>query len=394
MSTLRVANERRRLPFSRSELGWPLLLAVVTQFDAWPSGPLNLGHMVGPAPVLALLYAVTSLALMWRRRAPLALLAFVVTADAVYYLAFGAPEGLGSMLPTLIAFYAVGRYAAPGAIRLAAPLVLLGIAVHELTDPAFALTGGEVILWAVVASAWPVGYAFQRRAREADALTAYAQQLAGDREALARAAVADERARIARELHDVVGHGLSVAVLQLVAADGLLDKKRLPAARARLSQAERAAREALAEMRRLLGLLDEDAQATAAPRAGLRQLDQLLADTRAAGAKITVHIDGDPIELPPGLDLAAFRILQESITNVLKHARPPCADVRIRYRPDSLDLDVDDYGATAGEPAPGGRGLTGMRERAALYGGELHVGPRPGGGYSVQARLPFGMADT
>lgn len=366
------------------------MLAACTQVDVWPSGRLNLGHVVGPRPVLSLLYAATSLALVWRRRAPLAVLAAIVSADAVYYLAYGAAEGLGTVLPTLFALYAVGRYAPATSVYVAGPLVLLSAALHELTDPIFKLNGLEVILWAVVAAAWPLGYAFQRRAVETASLGRHAQQLAADRDEAARVAVAEERARIARELHDVVGHGISVAVLQLVAAAGFVDKADLEPARARLANAERSARDALAEMRRLLGLLDRDTQPSLHPQPGLNQLDRLVADTRAAGATVNLSVQGTPIDRAPGLDLAAFRIVQESLTNVLKHAYPACADVVIAYQPDLLTIEVRDHGTRAAKPAPDGRGLAGMRERAALYGGDFHAGPEPAGGYAVRARLPTG----
>jgi signal transduction histidine kinase len=389
VSALTVAGRPWSLPFSRSELAWPLALAVYAQLDVWPPAPYNLGHLVGPAAVVALLYAVTSLSLVWRRRAPMAVLVFVVTVDAVEYLVFGAPEGLGSVLPVAIAFYCVGRYAPAGNVVFAVPLVLLGVAVHELTDPIFRMSGLEVILWCAVLLAWPLGHAFRRRAREAEGLSERARELEARRDELARTAVTDERARIARELHDVVGHGISVAVLQLVAADGLLDKGLLAAARTRLQSAERSSREALAEMRRLLDLVDGDV-AVPEETAGLRHVPRLVEDTRAAGAEVTLQVRGDVIDLPSGLDLAAFRILQESLTNVLKHARPPRADVLIGYERDTVVVEVHDRGAAGAASVPGGRGLAGMRERAALYGGELQVGPRSDGGYSVRARLPIG----
>lgn len=374
------------MPFSRAELGWPIVLAVVSQIDVWPTGRYNLGHLVGPAPVVSLLYAVTSLSLVWRRRAPLSVLAFVVTVDAVEFLALGAPEGLGSILPAVVAFYSVGRHARPAALQLAAPLLLLGVAVHELTDPVFSFSGLEVVLWIAVAACWPLGHAFRSRDLDAQGLAEEARRLSDQRDEAARAAVASERSRIAAELHDVVGHGMSVAVLQLVAADSLLDNDR-PAARTRLHLAERSARQALAEMRRLLGLLDSEPAALAA-RPGLQQVEQLVGDTRAAGAWVELSIRGELVALSPGLDLAAFRIVQESLTNVLKHARPPTAEVRISYRPDRVVIEVHDHGRGAAVVATDGRGLTGMRERARLYGGELDAGWRDGGGYSVRASLP------
>jgi signal transduction histidine kinase len=381
-----VEGRRERVPFSRAELGWPIALAVVSQLDVWLPGRYNLGHLVGPAPVVALLYAVTSLSLVWRRRAPLTVLAFVVTADAAEFLALGAPEGLGSVVPAAAAFYAVGRYAPTAALQLAAPLLLLGVAVHELTDPIFAFTGLELVLWVAVAACWPLGHAFRRRALESQDLADRARHLAADRDDATRAAVTAERSRIARELHDVVGHGMSVAVLQLVAADGVLESDGA-AARTRVRLAEGSIRQALGEMRRLLGLLDRE-PADLVARPGLGQLDQLVGDTRAAGADVRLCVSGPVIDLPPGLDLAAYRIVQESLTNVIKHARPPTAAVQISYGPDRVVIQVDDDGRGSPAPTSDGRGLTGMRERARLYGGELTAGMREGGGYSVHASLP------
>ena len=361
-----------------------MVVAAGTQVDVWPAGPANLGHVVGPQPVLAALYVVTSLALVWRRRAALTVLAFVTVADVAYYLVYGAPEGLGSALPTTVAWYCVGRYLSVRSVVPGALLVALGLFAHELRDPIFSLTGTEVVLWLVVGGSWAVGHAFRRRATEA-------QELADTREEAARRAVAEERNRIARELHDVVGHGISVAVLQLVGAVGLLDDGQSQVARERVLNAERSARDALAEMRRLLGMLDDDSRPTLTPQPGLGQLQRLLDDTTSAGATLSVSIHGEPVSLPPGLDLAAFRILQEALTNVLKHATPPSADVAITYGTDSLALRVHDHADATAYGTGGardGRGIAGMRERVRLYDGELLVGPAEGGGYLVSARFP------
>ena len=368
-----------------------MVLAVYTQVDVWPPNQLILGHVVGPRPVLTLLYVGTSMALVWRRRAPLAVLTVIVTADAVYYVVLGSPEGLGCVLPMLFALYAVGRYAPPRELLVAAPIALLGGAVHDLRDPILTLNGLAIILWGVVASAWLVGWAFRRRAQESDALVATAERLTAERDSTAHRAAVEERARIARELHDVVGHALSVLVLQLVAAGALIDDDLPKDARTRLSDAEHTARQALAEMRRLLDLLDrEDVAAPSTMQPGMTSAERLIEESRAAGATISFAVLGDPVALSPGLDLAAFRILQESLTNVLRHAQPPAADVRIEYRGQCLDIRVDDHGTQpAPERPPRGRGISGMRERAALYDGELSVGPRADGGYTVHAQLPI-----
>jgi signal transduction histidine kinase len=367
----------------------PLLLAGWVQVDVWGSAPFAFGHMVGPRAVVALLYAVTSLALGWRRKGPLVVLAFVVTADTGEYLAFGAPQGLGSILPLFFAFWSVGRHSRASNLAVAAPLVLLGIAVHERLDPAFDFSGFNAFYWLVLSSAWPLGYAFRRRAAESEALAASARELVRDRDQSARAAVDAERERIARELHDVVGHGLSVIVLQLVAAQETLDRGDATLLRDRLQRTERSAREALAEMRRLLDLLHQGEDGTpVCAQPGLGQLERLAADTRAAGATVELAVSGAPFELPTGVDLALFRILQESLTNVLKHAEPPDVAVLLTYRPDGIELEVRDRGRTVASPNPAGHGLAGMRERVALYSGELDVGPLPEGGFRVRARLP------
>jgi signal transduction histidine kinase len=218
-----------------------------------------------------------------------------------------------------------------------------------------------------------------------------------------------ERARIARELHDVVAHGIAVTVLQARGGRKVLATDP-GAAAAALADIERVSAQSLAEMRRLVGMLRDDgpdpagpaAEAAArpapqAPQPGLRDLDLLVAQVRAAGLETDVTVTGPPRDLPPGLDLSAYRIVQEALTNVLRHAPGARACLRVRYEPHAVTLDVTDDGppsrATGGPappvpPGPPGHGLTGMRERAGLFGGTLECGPRAGGGYGVLARLP------
>ena len=380
----------RQVAVPRSDLYLPAVLAAVTQTDVWLPRPLNLGHVVGPPAVVSLLYALTSLLLVWRRRAPLAVLAAIVAVDALEYLAFGAPEGLGSLLPATIAFYAVGRYARAGAVAIGAPLVLLGTAVHELTDPAFSFDGGEAIIYLVLGAAWPLGRAFAHGAAQRAAIEDQAAALVRDREARTGEAVAAERTRISRELHDVVGHGLTVVVLQLVGAEALLANGSVDLARTKVAAAEESARTALDEMRRLLVLLGEDdPDRSLDPQPGLRDLDRLLDQARAAGAQISLAVEGQTKEIPAGVDLAAYRIVQEALTNVLKHADPPRATVRIGYEADAVAIEVLDDGAPRPTIGGGtGRGLAGLQERVTLYGGAITTGPRPGAGFVVSARLP------
>jgi signal transduction histidine kinase len=318
-----------------------------------------------------------SLALVWRRQAPLVVLAFVFTSGSLVYLAVGAPEALGTFLPPLAAMYAVGRYAEPRALVLAAPVALLGTAIHEVKDANFTLSGPAIFFWVLLAAAWPVGHSFRRRALAVEELQRVRQ-----------ADIAAERARIARELHDVVGHGISIVVLQVVAALSALESGGHEAARRRLVATEQSARETLAEMRRLLELLDER-DAPLAPQPGLGDVERLIADARDVGVEAVLELTGDRVELSAGIELAAYRVVQEALTNVIKHAQPQRALVRIEYHTDELAIEVVDEGLGVARSLTGGRGLAGMRERVALYNGALEVGPRPHGGFAVSARFPL-----
>jgi signal transduction histidine kinase len=363
------------------------LVVALSEIDVW--APLSFVGRQTHRPALAIVFLACSLALVWRRRAPLAVLAFVYTSSSLLYLAVGAPEALGTFLPPLVALYSVGRYSEARSLVLAGPLALIGTALHDLQDSQFRLSGPAIFFWALLAAAWPLGRAFHQRERAVDALSRQADELRHEREAEARAAVAAERARIARELHDVVGHGVSIVVLQLVAALGMLDNGDLTAARQRLLATERSSRQTLAEMRRLLGLLDEDDAASLAPQPGLTELERLVADTRAAGVEVELVVSGDRVELSAGLELAAYRVAQEALTNVIKHAQPATAHVRLAYSPSELVVEVADDGDGPPGSLDDGRGLAGMRERVALYAGELTVGVRPQGGFGVRARFPI-----
>jgi signal transduction histidine kinase len=221
-----------------------------------------------------------------------------------------------------------------------------------------------------------------------------AERAERERETAARVAVAEERARIARELHDVVAHSVSVMVLQTGAVRRLLDEHQTREREA-LGAVERTGREALAEMRRLLGVLRApDEQAELAPQPGLSELPALVARTEAAGLPVALRVEGEPSALPLGIDLSAYRIVQEALTNTLKHAGPAHAEVAIRYERDSIDIEIADDGRRAPTDNGGGHGLVGMRERATLYGGELTAEAREGGGFVVHARLPVPAGES
>ena len=251
--------------------------------------------------------------------------------------------------------------------------------------------------------AWVAGYALRERAeqaeaaemratlaeREREAAEMRATLAEREREAAARIAVAEERARIARELHDIVAHAVSVMVLQVGAV-----RHNLPQTheedRDALGHVELAGRTALAEMRRLLGAMRRDGEGVElGPQPGLDGLDTLVEDVGRTGLPVRLHVDGDPFPLPRAIDLSAYRIVQEGLTNTLKHARASQADVTVRYRPDELEVEVADDGAGAATSDGLGHGLVGMRERVKIYGGVMNAGTAPEGGFILRARLPL-----
>jgi signal transduction histidine kinase len=241
----------------------------------------------------------------------------------------------------------------------------------------------------MVAAAWWLGDATRRRQEAVAAARERAAELERAREELARRAVVEERLRIARELHDVVAHSMSIIAVQSGVGAHVLDSQPEEARKA-LAAVEATSRQALAEMRRLLGVLRQEAEPSGSltPSPGLAEVDALAADVARAGARVEVRIEGTRPALPLGLDLSAYRIVQEALTNVVRHAGPATARVRIRYAPDTVDIEVVDDGRGAGTGRADGHGIAGMRERAALYGGSLDAGPLPGGGFRVAAHLP------
>jgi signal transduction histidine kinase len=264
---------------------------------------------------------------------------------------------------------------------------LAAAGVVTMNDPAQGWSDwfGVVLLFSIV---WLAAFAIGRKLEQAAAAQERADQLERDREAEARAAVAEERARIARELHDVVGHSVSVMTVQASAVRRRLTPEQVQEREA-LEIVEQTGREALAEMRRLVGVLRRPEEAPAlAPQPSLEHLDRLVAQARESGLPVEVQIEGEPTQLPPGVDLTAYRLVQEGLTNAIKHARASKADVVVRYGDGSVEISVTDDGPGGGDGGGGGHGLVGMRERVTVYGGELEAGPRPEGGYSLKARLP------
>ncbi len=236
--------------------------------------------------------------------------------------------------------------------------------------------------------AWASGLVYARRGREARRLERRGEQLAADYAAESARALTAERARIAREIHDIVAHNVSVIVLQ--ARGGRRALRRSPVeARQAFDSIESAGQQALVELRRLLGIAAAEGEAPAlAPQPGLCNLDALVQGVRDAGLPVTVRIEGRPVELPAGVDLAAYRLIQEGLTNSLKHAGDARATVVVRYQETAVELELGDDGRGTVGSSGAGRGLVGMRERVSLYGGSMQSGDRPGGGYVITARLP------
>ncbi len=379
-----------------------ILLAAFATLWLWLEWPPD---RLPAAPVVAALGLLLCLPLTWRRRYPFGVLAVVTLATVPYGLADGA-ETPWTAIPWLLALYTAGAY---GTARRRNPVRALAIAVFvayvaveaalrlwldDRTESVVRLLllqvfvlGGNV---AFIVAVWWFGDATRLRWQRDAQLAERTRQLEQERETNARRAVLDERVRISRELHDVVAHHVSLMGVQAGAARRVLHRRPEKAEEV-LSAIEATGREAVRELHRLLGFLRREEEDGLAPQPSLRQLDALLAQTREAGLPVALVVEGEPRPLPPGVDLSAYRIVQEALTNSLKHAGPATATVTVRYGDRALDVEVTDDGAAApaAGPAPGGNGLIGMRERVGLLGGRLHVGRRQGAGFTVRAQLPL-----
>jgi signal transduction histidine kinase len=288
----------------------------------------------------------------------------------------------------IVASYASGAYTNRRDGRVAALLIFVMLAAIAAAADEDRL-GDGIFVGGLLLAVWGAGTVVRGRQELAAALQARTLELEHEREENARLAVAAERARIARELHDIVAHDLSIMVVQAGAERRALAGSR-PETADVLATIEATGRTAMAEMRRLLGVLRRSADDVAlAPQPTLRHLDDLVSQVREAGLPVELHVEGRARPLAPGVDLSAYRIVQEALTNALKHAGPARASVVLRYGDEALDVEVVDDGTGATAASAGGHGLIGMRERVAILGGSLDVGRRPGGGYAVRAKLPL-----
>jgi signal transduction histidine kinase len=385
------ASGSRRLPASASvfDSGLALVAAglATALFASMPvgSGMLVLGYG------LVLLH---TLPLAARRRSPGTVLAVIVASGLAGAALFLPPFFFGPAI--LVAVYSVAAYGSRWVSVAGLALAEVGLAAVQLTPFGFEFEGlALVVFMGVLAAAWLLGHFAHNYRAYAVRLEERTAELKRAREELARRAVAEERLRLARELHDVVAHAMSVIAVQSGVGAHVADSRPEEVGKA-LAAIEATSRAALTELRRLLGVLRQDSEprASLAPVPGLANLEGLLAEVAKAGLAVKLRVEGRPAPLPTGLDLSAYRIVQEALTNVVKHAGPARAQVTIRYRDHEVAVEVTDdgrgVGAVAGDGRRGtGHGLIGMRERVQAFGGDLEVGPRPGGGFRVAARLPL-----
>jgi signal transduction histidine kinase len=346
-----------------------------------PSGPLWFDILA----ILAIL-----LPLFARRRFPFgapAAVAVAVTASALSdktLVPYDFVIFLAGCAATFL--FALLRDRSQAVAGLALVIGAEGVVAH--VDPHGSI-GDFFFVSLVFSVVWTVGFTLGRKFEEMDNAKERAELAEREREERARAAVAEERARIARELHDVVGHSVSVMTVQASGVRRLLRPEQ-EREREALLVVERTGREALAEMRRLVGVLRRPEEAPAlAPQPSLDHLDRLVQQAQEAGLPVELRIEGDAVQLPVGVDLTAYRLVQEGLTNALKHARATRAEVLVRYEDGHVELTVSDDGRGNGRGEGGGHGLVGMRERVSVYGGELEAGPRPSGGYRLRAKLPL-----
>jgi signal transduction histidine kinase len=362
-------------------------LTVVTQVELWAVLDPAL-----PRGALAATYVVGTVAVAWHRAAPLPVLALALTALAVVPGALGVDPavGLGWLVTAFTVMVSAGYHARRPLLALAIALGLLALSIVlqkgvALSDIAFA--------WLLSGGAWLAGRAVASRTVRAELFEERAALAEQEAQWRAAAAVAEERLRIAREMHDVISHSISVMTLHVSGVRRLLRPDQVQE-RAALEAVERTGRESLAEMHRMLGVLRSADDAERGPAPGLDRLPELLDTARRAGLHAELSIRGTPRPLPPGIELAAYRIVQEAVTNVLRHAAARRLECTVGYGDARVELQVVDDGRGGAAAGRGGHGLIGLRERAALYAGSVEAGPRPDGGYAVHAVLPVPAAET
>jgi signal transduction histidine kinase len=348
-----------------------------------PSAPQTTLWFVVPA------IAILVVPILARRRYPFAPAAHWVLAVAIAFVDWRLiPYAISIFVVGLVAAFLLGNLRDPRQAAIGLVFVVAGPAVVVYKIPGHS-TAELIFIPLEFAISWVAGFALRERVEQAEAAEVRAAQAERERDTVARVAVAEERVRIARELHDVVAHAVSVMVLQVGAI-----RHKLPDPQAEdrdaLRSVEQVGRTALNEMRRLLAAMrDEEDGLELSPQPGLDGLDALLEDIGRAGLPVRLHVEGDPVPLPRAIDLSAYRIVQEGLTNALKHARAKTADVTVCYRPDELQLDIRDDGRGSSTSNGRGHGLLGVRERVKIYGGNMTAGTAPQGGFVLSTHLPL-----
>ncbi len=349
-------------------------------------------HLLAPASVsLATRVLIVGMALPvgWRRTAPFGALAVALASYLLHLIAVGPPVlSVSLSVAFLLSVYSSAAY------QPARPaLVCLGLAL--VTGILLSLSSGDTRIADLLAAnlfsvvvPWLVG-TVRSRQRHARALRQHAERLERERDEQARQAVALERARIARELHDIVAHAASVIVVQAEAGEALLRRGDEEQASAAFRSIQHNGRQALGELRRLLGLLRSDEEELLAPQPRIADVPELVDHFNAAGISTELHVVGHARPLAPGIELSVYRLVQEALTNVLKHAGPATAKVLVRFGDRSLDVEVVDDGVGPNGSSNGGHGLVGMRERVRVYGGTFEAGPEANGGFGLRAQLPL-----
>jgi signal transduction histidine kinase len=380
-------DERR--PRGRRSLAFDLALALVA--TTAELGQVN-GASGSPTGAAIVLAVVAGGALVLRRTSPLAVLATTLAASAAIVALDNDPSGVSVGIALYTTAALCERRVSLAALVATTAIAATGSAITTDTPGReTSATFGAIIVAMLSVGIWGLGAYAQTQRRYRRELEERAASAEREREQLARIAVHEERASIARELHDIVAHSVSV---MLVGVRGARDVLRTApdAADDTLARVERSGEQSLAELRRILALLREPQQtAESHPQPSLAELDELVASYRTAGLPARLEVIGEPMPLPSGVELSIYRIVQEALTNALKHSDPTNVTVTLAFRDSRLELEVVDDGTTATpDAATAGHGLIGMRERLALLGGELEIGPREGGGFRVAARLPVG----
>lgn len=377
---------RRPNPVAVDAVVAAVLLAFI-EAHVWSHASVR--HALVPALGGVVFSVAVALRRRWAMAGVLTLMAVVAIKTAVDRHPDALQNAFGILPALVLLFYGLGAYAPPRRSRWVLTVAVVVITVNTLLTPGKPAAGLIPSTFIVALLPYSVGLMIRTRKSREQADRLRAEHLDSLRDLTADAAAFEERTRIARELHDVIAHSVSVMVIQAGAARLVMTTDQTRAEES-LRVVERAGREALAEMRRLLGILERGQDPhELAPPPGLANVDELVSEAQAAGLTTELHVEGRPAPVSPALDLCAYRVVQEALTNAIKHVAPARAAVNVRWGDHHLDLEISDDGSGPGTALPGGHGIAGMHERVAIHGGTLFAGPELGGGFTVRVHLPL-----